>query len=202
MPSEYNHIDPEQFRKGVHLIHKIIDILDEFKYNYRKKFNFSKLAELLKIPKTEVDDLIALLLNVQDKFETTFKNYHLIKKREYGQLYLVAEHKIVIPEFKVPQNIILSQFQVKLYNDIFYMFRYVNRGKGFDLSSNGTELSKNVKNLITHHPYLFETKENGLIYPSALGMNLGDLIISYNKGNKPIERFELDNHIIIVSNDG
>lgn len=200
--SEYNHVNPAQFRKGVHLIHKIVDILDEFKHNYSKKLNFSKLAELLKIPKSEVDDLIALLLNVQEKFETTFKNYHLTKKREQGQLFLVVEERISIPPVRIPQDIILSQSHYKLYNDIFYMFRYLNRGKGFDLSANGTELSTNIRQLISHHPYLFEIKENGLIYPSTLGMKLGDLIISYNKGNRLIERLEFDNHIIMVKENG
>jgi len=91
---------------------------------------------------------------------------------------------------------------LKLFNDIIYVFKFVKRGKGFDIYQNGSELLVNLKQLKVEHPYLFESKGNGIIYPSELGLNLGELIISYNKSNREIKKLTVDNFTFIVEKDG
>ena len=80
------------------------------------------------------------------------------------------------------------------------MFKFVNRGKGFDISEGETELLDNLKELKDTHPYLFEG--NGITYPTKLGLQLGDLIISYNKCNRHIKNLTIDNYTFTVEEHG
>ena len=204
LSSDNNHYNTTQFRKILQTINQIIDIIGGFGDNYDKKLNFSKLARLLKISPSEIDDVIYLLLNFQEKFEITFRNYHLKKKRENSQVYLIAERNQAynLKELHIPNVIEIDTFQLKLFNDIIYTFKFIKRGKGFDIVKNGTNLSTNLKALLIKHPYFFELKENGLIYPSHFGLKLGNIILSYNKGNKEFKKIIIENHTIMVVNDG
>jgi len=204
LSSDNNHYNKTQFRKVLHIINRIIDVIGGFGDNYDKKLNFSKLASLLKISPSEIDDIIYLLLNFQEKYDITFRNYHLKKKRENNQVYLIVERNQAhnLNDLHIPNVIEIGAFQLKLFNDIIYTFKFVKRGKGFDIVKNGTGLSTNLKTLLIKHPYLFELKENGLIYPSHFGQKLGDIILSYNKGNKEFKEIKVENHIISVVKDG
>lgn len=204
LSSDNNHYNKTQFRKVLQTINQIIDIIGGFGDNYDKKLNFSKLASLLKISPSEIDDIIYLLLNFQERFDITFRNYHLKKKRENNQVYLIVEKNqaVNINDLHIPNVIEIGAIQLKLFNDLIYTFRHVKRGKGFDIVKNSTDLSTNLKTLLIKHPYLFELKENGLIYPSHFGLKLGNIILSYNKGNKEFKEIKIENHIVTVVNDG
>ena len=192
-------LDTEQFQRTLQIINQTIESLGKFEGNYDKKFNFSELVRRLNIPNTEVDEFIYLLLNFQEKFESVFLTYRLKKKIENGTIYLTVEKREIdsIP-IRPPEIITFSPSQIQLLNDIIYTFKHVKRGKGFDIAKNGTELSSNLKQLRSEHPYLFETKSNGLIYPSPFGSKLGGLIISYNKGNRELTEITIDNHKVLV----
>ena len=196
-------LDVVQFQRTLQIINQTIESLGNFEDNYDKKFNFSELARRLNIPNTEIDEFIYLILNFQEKFENVFLTYRLKKKIENGTIYLTVEKREIdsIP-IRPPEIITFSPSQVQLLNDIIYTFKHVKRGKGFDIAKNGTELSSNLKQLNSEHPYLFEIKSNGLIYPSLFGSKLGDLIISYNKGNKELTEITIDNHKVLVINNG
>ena len=196
-------LDATQFQRTIQVLNQTIESLGKFEGNYDKKFNFSELVRRLNIPKTEIDEFVYLLLNFQEKFENVFLTYRLKKKIENGTVYLTVEKREIdsIP-IRPPEIIAFSPFQIQLLNDIIYSFRHVKRGKGFDIVKNGTELSSNLKKLRSEHPYLFEIKSNGLIYPSPFGLKLGDLIISYNKGNKEITEITIDNHKVLVVQNG
>ncbi|NVM34508.1 MAG: hypothetical protein HWN81_02860 [Candidatus Lokiarchaeota archaeon] len=184
----------DQFHKFLQVFEQIIDILKEFKDNYEKKLNFTKLVKIFNIPDIYTNELISLLLGNQDIFQNVFQDYHLKKKKENNSVYLITEKKILV-------EIVFSTAQIKLLNDIIYTFKFIKRGKGFDIIRNGTKLLANLKSLKSEHPYLFESKENGLIYPSSLGLELGDLILSYNKGSKEIKELTIDNYTIVVRDD-
>ena len=47
------------------------------------------------------------------------------------------------------------------------------------------------------HPYLFYQNAGGLIYPTELGLQLGNLIHSYNKSNKKIKNLVIENTTIV-----
>ncbi|MHA2220103.1 MAG: hypothetical protein ACXACY_29815, partial [Candidatus Hodarchaeales archaeon] len=98
----------------------------------------------------------------------------------------------------IPTKIRITPKHLNLLSDAIYMFKYVERGKGFDIKTNGSELLSSLKHLLEYHPYLFFANENGLIYPSELGLKLGELILSYKKGNKKVDIVELNEYTIIV----
>ena len=70
LSSDNNHYDVKHFRKVLQIINQIINVIAGFGDNYDKKLNFTKLARLLKISPSEIDDLIYLLLN----FDFLFMN--------------------------------------------------------------------------------------------------------------------------------
>ncbi|NVM55564.1 MAG: hypothetical protein HWN66_17790 [Candidatus Helarchaeota archaeon] len=191
------------FRSAIRTLNRFLLVLKEFESNYNKRLNISNLTRFLKIKASDVDDLISLILEFQEQFNTIFNNYRLKKKSVNNHAYLIVEkldnehHKIDIPPV-----VKLSLSQLKLFNDIIYIFKFMKRGKGFDVSKNGTELIANLKTLKDAHPYLFDTRGNGIIYPSRLGIKLGELIMSYNKSNKKIDEFIIGNHVFSVMDDG
>ncbi len=180
-----------QFSKLLQVFDQILDILKDFEDNYEKKLNFTKLINLFNIPEVYTDELASFLVKIHNIFGNVLKNYNLKKRRENNIVYLITEKQI-------PHEIIFTLTQIKLFNDLIYTFRRVKRGKGFDLSKNGTELLSNLRSLESEHPYLFDKKDNGLIYPSPFGMKLGDLIISYNNGNKEIKELTIDEYKVVV----
>lgn len=181
------------------IITRVVKILQKFADNYEKRFNFTRLAQHLDLNPSEIDELIKLILIFQDLFIGTF-GAHIVKKKIIdNQLFLITEPKKTTPS--IPTKIKLSMSSFNLLSDIIYMFKFVKRGKGFDIKANGSELLSNIKELWNFYPYLFEVNENGLIYPSEFGLRLGELILSYKKSGKIIESMHLDNHIIMVGKD-
>jgi hypothetical protein len=197
-PIQYN---KEQFRKTLKVLNQIIDSIGKFEDHYDKKFNFSKLIQLLNIPNSEIDEIIYLILNFQEKFEDVFKKYQLKKYRKNNQVYLITERKQENEKIEIPPTIYISNSHIKLLNDIIYIFKNVKRGQGFNIDKNGSELLAKVKELQNSHPYLFKSKMNGVVYPSNLGLKLGETIISYNKSNKELNNVIIDKHRIMVMKD-
>ena len=199
----FDNNDIIQNQHNFQLLNQIIDILGQFENNYNKKFNFTKMAKCLRVPNSKTDEIIDLLLNFQNLFESVFKNYHIKKTRLKNQIYLTLEKKaedVINTNTKEPKTVVISSEHLKLFNDIIYVFKFVNRGKGFDISKGETELLDNLKVLKDTHPYLFEG--NGITYPTKLGLQLGDLIISYNKCNRHIKNLTIDNYTFTVEEHG
>ncbi|MFW9821609.1 MAG: hypothetical protein ACFFE4_01655 [Candidatus Thorarchaeota archaeon] len=177
---------------------QIIEVLYRFSDHYEKKLNFGTLAAALRFNTTDVDDAIEIIMNFQYLFKTVFRDFHLKKRIEDNNIYLVTEPSSQLKQ--VPTKILMTQTHVKLLNDLIYVFKFLNRGRGFDTDSNNTELLQNVKELGDYYPYFFK-KEDGKLYPTQLGLKLGELFLSYKKTNKPIKILELDNHLIRVIED-
>lgn len=198
------HKAKESLRGTIQLLNQIIDILGKFQENYSKNLNFSKLMKHLNIPNSEIDEIIYLLLNFQEKFEDVFNKYKLKKIRTNNQIYLITERreKNIIEHLEAPGIISITSSHLQVFNDIIYAFKFIKRGKGFDVSNNGTGFLRNIKEVRRAHPYLFESKGNGMIYPSELGLKLGELVLSYNKSNKKIEHLTVENHEFVVKEDG
>ena len=180
----------------VQVLHQILEVLSKFADNYNKKLNFSKFADYLKLNPSEVEWIISLLLSFQELYEGTFKEYSLKKKIENGQIYLTTEK--IQKLNMIPRKIRMSQFHFNTFNDIIYYFKHVKRGKGFDVLSNVTDLLKNAKELCDYYPYYFQEQKTGLIYPSEFGLKLGELMLSYKKSNKNIEKIELEKTEVLV----
>lgn len=191
------------FSHFIEMLNHVVDALGEFKHRYDKKFNVSELSKYLRIPKADINDLVSLILNFQEKYETVFNNYRLKKKNINNKVYLIAERiseKQLDPAEKIPtipNEINLKRDHAKLLSDIIYIFQHVKRGKAFDLNCSDSNLLKNLKIMKDTHPYLFFYNGNGLIYPSELGLQLGNLIHSYNKSNKKIKNLVIENTTIV-----
>jgi len=185
-------------RNLLQVLHQTLDVLSKFAKNYNKRLNFSKFANYLNLSPAEVEEIISLLLNFQELYENTFKQYSLRKKIENSQVYLTIEKSEKLNN--IPIKIRMSQSHINQFNDIIYYFKYVKRGKGFDVQSNGTDLLKNVKELCDYYPYCFQEQKNRLIYPSEFGLKLGELLLSYKKSNKKIEKIDVEETQISVDN--
>ena len=191
------------FSHFIEILNHVVDALGAFKHRYDRKFNISELSKYLRIPNADINSLISLILNFQEKYETVFNNYHLKKKIMNNKVYLIAERNSeqqLDPAENVPSipNIInLKRDHAKLLSDIIYIFQHVKRGKAFDLNCSDSNLLKNLKIMKDTHPYLFYYNGNGLIYPSEIGLQLGNLIHSYNKSNKKITNLVIENTTIV-----
>jgi len=176
-------------------LNKIFDALAEFKGHYDKKFNASRLFELLDFSKAESNQLIELILKIQTIFKTVFNEYELEKKTINNIAYFIAKKT-------APTTIEINRQDADIVNDMVYMFKYVERGKGFNLDEGTTKLLEKLKKLYLEYPYFFQKNGNNLYYPSQLSQKLGDLLFTYKKNNKTFEEIQIEDYKIIIKNDG
>lgn len=168
---------------------QIIDVLNKFSSNYEKRLNFEMLTRYLKLNPSEADYILTIILDFQDLFNQTLKGYILQKKIVSNQLYLSPEKDSVLSH--IPKKIRITKVDINLFSDIIYFFKFVKKGKGFDVDNNGTELLSNIKDLCDYYPFLFQ-RQNGFLYPSEFGLRFGELLLSYKKSNKTIGVVQLD----------
>ncbi|MFX0058446.1 MAG: hypothetical protein ACFE85_10950 [Candidatus Hodarchaeota archaeon] len=177
----------------------IINALDQFPEKHNSLFNVSKLALMLQLSKEQIDQILKIIFKLQTQLTTIFKEYRIQKVWKNGIIYLT-----LIPKERFKNNsrflkeISFTTLHSNLLNDIIYYFEHVKIGKGFNVHKNGTELSQKVKELNNAHPYLFESRGNGLIYPSKLAIEIGRQFHSYNKSNREISQLQIEDYNIIV----
>ncbi|MBY8982288.1 MAG: hypothetical protein KGD57_05020 [Candidatus Lokiarchaeota archaeon] len=192
-------------KKIIEVFNVIIDALNAYKGNYHKKFNFEKLITQLPGSIIESGDIIKIILKFQELFHTTFKDYELIPKKINNTLYFTTKANPSRIEENKDENIKdeiieirLAKNDLNILNDIVYMFKHVNRGKGFNLALNNSDLINNIKTLNKIYPEMFYVNGNNLVYPSKLGLELGETINSYFKCNRIFEVIMIDNYKIRV----
>jgi hypothetical protein len=181
-------------------LNQVLLALEKFQVRKNSLFNLDKLAEYLKLSRSELEDVLKLIFRFQRLFNSAFEGYVLCKKWKNDKTYLVLKAKSEVKDDSVleAKEIELSRDQVKLLSDIIYFFRRVKIGKGFDLKRNGTELSRKVKELKKVHPYFFESKGNGLVYPSKLAVDVGNLILSYDRSKRSFSRLKIGDYAILL----
>ena len=197
--NENKKIIKPHFKKILDNLNQIIKALGGFENNYDKKFNFSKLINQLELNPSLMDDIIYLLFNFQDLFHNTLKKHNLIKRIIDKTIFLFTE-KEDKEQLIIPKKILMRKSHLQVLSDITYVFKFIKRGKGFDIETNGFKLLKDIKDLKEYYPYLFLIQEN-LTYLSPLGLELGDLLLSYNKSNKEMDVLSLKDHVIAVIED-
>jgi len=181
-------------------LHKIISALEKFQTRKENLFNLDKLASYLHISEGDLDELLELVFRFQKLFSSEFEDFYLFKKWKNNKSFLVLKLKSEVKNCIInePKEIEIDQEQAKLLNDVVYYFQHVKIGKGFDIKQNNTELSRKVGNLKRAHPYFFEFRGNGLIYPSRLAIDTGKLISHYNKSKKLITKLEVGDYFIQI----
>ena len=181
----------------------MIEILEQFREHPSANFNFSKLVRQLKLTPQEGEELLDLLFCFQQLFNAKLNGFMLCKKKKNTTLYLKLLEKSKIHDIDKlePHEIDLDSAQSNLLSDIIYYFQHVKIGKGFDIAHNGSELIQKVKKLHKFHPYFFEHRGNGLIYPTKLALDLGTQILSYRRANKPVSEVILDDYIVKITSE-
>jgi len=182
-------------------LHQIISALEKFQTRKNGMFSLDKLATYLNLSDRELNEILELVFRFQMLFNSAFENYILFKKWKNNKNYLVLKLKSEVknPITNEPKEIEINQEQVSALNDIVYYFLHVKIGKGFVIKQNNTELSKKVRELKRSHPYFFEYRGNGLIYPSKLAVETGKLISFYNKSKKLITQLEVEDYLIQIA---
>jgi DNA-binding transcriptional regulator YiaG len=181
-------------------LNQILSALEKFQVRKNSLFSLDKLAEYLKLSASELEDILKLIFRFQQLFSSNFDGYYLCKKWRNDNTYLVLKPKSEGKDIRVlePKEIEIAREQVKLLSDIAYYFQRVKIGKGFDLKRNGTELSRKVKELKKSHPYFFESKGNGLVYPSKLAVDAGNLILSYDRSKRSFSQLKIGDYTIKI----
>ena len=193
---EISNQNGKYIKKTISLLRHMLEILSRFKNNYTKRFNITKFAEYLQLSSTDIIELISLIIEYQNMFQTIFKDYRLLKKREGNQQYLVLQKLD-----RKPITIKFTPDQIEVLNDIYYWFKVVHKGKGFDISQSSS-LTQKLTKLLETHPILFIIAQNSLVYLSDIGQKIGNMLISYNKSSKPITECIIENYIIKVEKNG
>jgi len=181
-------------------LNQVLLALEKFQVRKNSLFSLDKLADYLKLSASELEEVLKLIFRFQRLFISAFEGYVLCKKWKNDKTYLVLKPKSEVEDISVLEvkEIGIARDQVKLLSDIVYFFQRVKIGKGFDLKRNGTELSRKVKELKKAHPYFFESKGNGLVYPSKLAVDAGNLILSYDRSKRSFSRLKIGDYAIIL----
>jgi len=179
-------------------LNQVLLALEKFQARKNSLFSLDKLAEYLKLSASELEDVLKLIFRFQQLFSSAFEGYFLCKKWKNNKTYLILKSKSEVKDISVlePKEIEIDRDQVKLLSDIAYYFQHIKIGKGFDLKRNGTELSRKVKELKKSHPYFFESKGNGLVYPSKLAVEAGNLTRSYDRSKRSFSQLEIGDYTI------
>jgi hypothetical protein len=181
-------------------LHQIISALEKFRMQKKNLFNLDKLATYLDLSVGDLNEVLELVLRFQNLFSSELEEYHLSKKWKNNKTYLVlklkSEVKNHIPNER--KEIEITQEQIRVLNDIVYYFQRVKIGVGFDIKQTNTEFSRKIKDLKRSHPYFFEFRGNGLIYPSKVALETGKLISFHNKTKKLIKKLEVEDYLIQI----
>lgn len=184
---------------SIEFLHEFIRALSGFKGMYEKKFNFSKLMGIKDMNVSEGEQILKLILQFQDLFNIFFRNHIIEKKTINGTTYLVTKEK---NNHSHPSNntelngmkedISLNQKQTESISDLIYRFKFIERGKGFNLDNgNDNDLLNEAKKIKEKYPFLFIENGNNLTYPAELLIRYGDLLLKFDKGNKKLKNINI-----------
>ena len=184
----------------INRLNQVLLALERFQVRKNHLFSLDKLAEYLNLSASELDDVLKLIFRFQQLFSSAFEGFVLCKKWKNNKTYLVLKPKSEVKDTGVLElkEIEINREHVKLLSDIAYYFQHIKIGKGFDLRRNGTELSRKVKELKKAHPYFFGSKGNGLVYPSKLAVEAGNLARSYGRSKRSFTRVEIGDYTIKI----
>lgn len=181
-------------------LNQLISALEKFQTRKSSKFSLEKLTTYLHLSEEELNETLKLVFRFQKLFSSVFEDFYLFEKSINNKTFLVLKLKSEVNNHITdePKEIELSQQQVKVLNDIVYYFQHIKIGKGFDIKQNNTELSRKVGKLKRSHPYFFEYRGNGLIYPSKFAVETGKLISFHNKSKKEIKTLTVEDYLIQI----
>ena len=181
-------------------LNQIISALERFQTRKNSLFSLDKLASYLNLSERDLEEVLELVFRFQNLFNSVISDFVLCKKWRNDKYYLILKPKseVLSQDLSDLKEVEINQTQVNLLSDVIYYFLHIKIGKGFNVNRNTTELSKKVKQLNRSHPYFFEHRGNGLIYPSKLAVEAGKLIQSYNRSKKIISKLQIEDFFIQI----
>jgi hypothetical protein len=181
-------------------VHQVISALEAFQSKKDNLLSLDKLTQYLEISERELEEVLELVFRFQSLFSSLFEDYLLVKKWKRKKMYLNLKKKSEVRNSDECElkEIEMDKNQADTLSDIVYYFQHVKIGKGINYKSNGTELSKKAKLLNRNHPHFFERRGNGLLYPSKLAIEAGNLMRSYNKNKKSVSKLEIEGVLICI----
>ena len=181
-------------------LHQIVSALEKFQTRKNSLFSLDKLANYLNLSERDLEEVLELVFRFQNLFNSVISNFVLRKKWRDDKYYLILKPKSEVSSQDLSdlKEVEINQTQVNLLSDVVYYFQHVKIGKGFNVNRNTTELSKKVKQFNRTHPFFFEHRGNGLIYPSKLAVEAGMIIQSYHRSKKTISRLQIEDFIIQI----
>jgi hypothetical protein len=130
-------------------------------------------------------------MEFQKRIAITFKDYWIKPKVINGNVYLITEEKVK----KISKKVIhLKKEDQKVISDIIYVYKFLTKGKGISFQHDKSSFIQNVRKLYSDHPYLFRSNRENLLFPSDIGLKVGEIIHSHYKCNKTVEKIELDEY--------
>ena len=181
-------------------LHQIVSALEKFQTRKNSLFSLDKLANFLNMSERDLEEVLELVFRFQNLFNSVISGFVLCKKWREDKCYLILKPKseVSIHDLSDLKEVEINRTQVNLLSDVIYYFQHVKIGKGFNVNRNTTELSKKVKQFNRTHPFFFEHRGNGLIYPSKLAVEAGMIIQSYHRSKKTISRLQIEDFIIQI----
>ena len=181
-------------------LHQIISALERFQTRKNSLFSLDKLANYLNLSERDLEEVLELVFRFQNFFNSVISDFVLCKKWRNDNCYLILKTKSEVSSHDLTdlKEVEINQTQMNLLSDVIYYFQHVKIGKGFNINRNTTELSKKVKQFNRSHPFFFEHRGNGLIYPSKLAVEAGMIIQSYNRSKKAISKLQIEDFIIQI----
>jgi len=96
------------------------------------------------------------------------------------------------------KEISLNIKDYKDISDIIYLFKNIQRGKGFEVKSNSNiPIIKKIEVLNNRYPFIFK-RLNGFIFPSEIGYKLGNVALSFKRTNQIPKKLDILNYRFII----
>jgi len=179
---------------------RFIDLLEKFQKQGNCHLNLNKLFDYWDISSEEIEPFIQILMDLQSFFGCESNTNKLYSTWKNGQIYLrllsPSEHNLLALENH--KDIVLTTQDCHLLNDIIHYFEHINIGKGFNRKAPNSEFLRKITELKNAHPYFFESRGNGALYPTKIASQLGKIIRVHKKGNRSIQGIKLEGYQIKV----
>jgi len=182
-------------------VYDLLIALKPLKSRPNQQLNMTRFGACYNLSSEQTKTLIDLVLQFQSFFFDGSERFFIQSRWKNGALYLslVSEN-----EFKKQSNdkeIYLSSRHANTLLDLTYVYQCVKIGKGFDSNLVKSDLCQKAKKLYAHHPYLITQKGNGILYPTSLGIQLGEQLRIYSKLNRKVTIIDIDDYVIHVGDE-
>lgn len=179
---------------------RFIDLLKKFQKQGNCLLNLNKLFDYWEISSEEIEPFLHIIMSLQSFFVSESSAIKLYSTWKNGQIYLGSfllseQNPLALENHK---EIELTTEECHLLNDIIHYFEHINIGKGFNNKAINSEFLRKIRKLKNAHPYFFESRGNGALYPTKIASQLGKIIRVYKKGNRSIQDMKLEGYQIKV----